>query len=88
MIITADHGNAEELIDPLTGGEDTQHSTRAVPVVFVVPHLVTEDTQKDLTVLAQTSVGGTLIDIAPTLLELLGISQPVEMTGSKLIMME
>ena len=88
LIITADHGNAEELIDPLTGGEDTQHSTRAVPVVFVVPHLVTEDTQKDLTVLAQTSVGGTLIDIAPTLLELLGISQPVEMTGSKLIMME
>jgi 2,3-bisphosphoglycerate-independent phosphoglycerate mutase len=85
VVITADHGNAEELIDPLTGGEDTQHSTRTVPVIFVAPELKTaEDTGKSLETLAQEAPLGTLIDIAPSVLSLLGIDKPREMTGSRL----
>ncbi len=86
IIITADHGNAEELIDPLTGGEDTQHSTRNVPAIFIVPGLEHEqDLQRNLEALAQESPVGTLVDIAPSALYLLGIEQPKEMTGSRLI---
>lgn len=86
IIITADHGNAEELIDPLTGGEDTQHSTRTVPAVFIVPELRgTGETGNSLEQLAQQAPIGTLVDIAPTALYLLGVEKPQEMTGSRLI---
>jgi len=88
ILVTSDHGNAEELIDPLTGGEDTQHSTRSVPALFIVPHLRKENDTTDLEALAQEPVIGTLIDVAPTILELLGIDKPSEMTGSKLIVLE
>ncbi|MCC6934376.1 MAG: 2,3-bisphosphoglycerate-independent phosphoglycerate mutase [Candidatus Yanofskybacteria bacterium] len=84
VVITADHGNAEELVDPLTGGEDTQHSTRNVPTIFIAPEL---DGQggKTLEGLALEAPVGTLVDIAPTVLYLLGIEKPPEMTGSRLI---
>lgn len=85
IIITADHGNAEELLDPLTHGEDTQHSTRAVPAVFVVNGLKNEEESENLETLAQKAPLGTLVDIAPTVLYLLGIARPQEMTGSQLI---
>jgi 2,3-bisphosphoglycerate-independent phosphoglycerate mutase len=72
-IITADHGNAETMIDPVTGGPHTYHTTNPVPFI-----LVTEDGR------AQLQPGGSLRDIAPTLLGVLGVPQPREMTGRDL----
>jgi len=85
VIITADHGNAEELIDPLTGQEDTQHSARNVPGIFIAPEWKNTGSQESLEMLAQQAPVGTLVDIAPTVLTLLGIPIPKEMTGSPLI---
>ena len=72
-IVTADHGNAETMIDPATGGPHTYHTTNPVPFV-----LATEDNKLEL------RPGGSLQDIAPTLLGVLGIPQPPEMTGRDL----
>jgi 2,3-bisphosphoglycerate-independent phosphoglycerate mutase len=72
-IITADHGNAETIIDPVTHGPHTYHTTNPVPLI-----LVTDDAHVKL------RAGGSLRDIAPTLLAVLGESQPKEMTGRDL----
>jgi 2,3-bisphosphoglycerate-independent phosphoglycerate mutase len=72
-IITADHGNAETMIDPVTGGPHTYHTTNPVPLI-----LATEDGSTVL------SPGGSLRDIAPTLLGVLGFPVPPEMTGRDL----
>jgi len=72
-IITADHGNAETMIDPVTGGAHTYHTTNPVPFI-----LVHEDRS------ARLKPGGALRDIAPTMLGVLGIPRPKEMTGSDL----
>jgi 2,3-bisphosphoglycerate-independent phosphoglycerate mutase len=74
VIITADHGNIEQMIDYDTGMIHTAHTTNLVPVV-----LVDEERKKS------RLKKGTAIDIAPTLLQLLGILQPSEMTGRSLI---
>jgi 2,3-bisphosphoglycerate-independent phosphoglycerate mutase len=71
-IVTADHGNAETMIDPATGGPHTYHTTNPVPFI-----LVTEDDKVQLR-------DGSLQDIAPTLLGVLGVPQPPEMTGRDL----
>ncbi len=84
IIITADHGNAEELLDPATGKADTQHSTANVPIVFVSEQFK-EPSEKNLDNLYQQNPAGSLIDVAPTILNLLGIKQPKEMTGSKIV---
>jgi 2,3-bisphosphoglycerate-independent phosphoglycerate mutase len=73
-IITADHGNAEQMIDLLTGNPHTAHTTNPVPF-----HLIDED-HIGVTLRA----GGALEDVAPTLLALLGMEKPVEMTGRDL----
>jgi 2,3-bisphosphoglycerate-independent phosphoglycerate mutase len=72
-IITADHGNAETMIDPRTGGPHTYHTTNPVPFI-----LLTDDGKLKL------RSNGALQDIAPTLLGVLGIPQPAEMTGKDL----
>jgi len=72
-IITADHGNAETMIDPKTGGPHTYHTTNPVPFI-----LVTDDDQLSL------QPGGALRDIAPTMLGVLGQTQPKDMTGRDL----
>ncbi|MGB6820748.1 MAG: 2,3-bisphosphoglycerate-independent phosphoglycerate mutase, partial [Candidatus Acidiferrales bacterium] len=72
-IITADHGNAETMIDPVTGGPHTYHTTNPVPFI-----LLSEDNR------AQLRPGGSLRDISPTLLAILNIPEPKEMTGSDL----
>src|SRR6266850_2244176 len=72
-IITADHGNAETMIDPKTGGAHTYHTTNPVPFV-----LVTNDDQVRL------QPDGALRDIAPTMLSVLGQPQPKDMTGRDL----
>ncbi len=73
MIVTADHGNAETMIDPVTGGPHTYHTLNPVP--FIV---ATENNQFSL------RADGALQDISPTMLGILGIPQPQEMTGKDL----
>jgi len=70
-IVTADHGNAEHMLEA-DGSPNTAHSTNPVPVVVTVPGL-------------SLRAAGTLADVAPTVLELLGIEQPAAMTGRSLI---
>jgi 2,3-bisphosphoglycerate-independent phosphoglycerate mutase len=73
-LITADHGNAEQMIDPQTGQPHTAHTTNPVPF-----HLIDEGS-----IGARLHEGGALEDVAPTMLSLLGIEKPVEMTGKDL----
>jgi 2,3-bisphosphoglycerate-independent phosphoglycerate mutase len=73
LLITADHGNAEMMIDPGTGGPHTAHTTNPVPFVAV----------NDERLSAMRS-GGALCDVGPTILTMLGIEQPPEMTGIQL----
>jgi 2,3-bisphosphoglycerate-independent phosphoglycerate mutase len=70
LLITADHGNCEMMIDPATGGPHTAHTTNPVPFIVVDP-----DGDKPL------RSGGALCDVGPTLLTMLGLEQPSEMTG-------
>ncbi len=72
-IITADHGNAETMIDPVTGGPHTYHTTNPVPFI-----LISDDDKLRL------KPGGSLRDIAPTMLGILGQPRPADMTGTDL----
>jgi len=74
LIVTSDHGNAESMVDP-GGTAHTAHTTHQVPLVMVGP-----DFSKGKPVLAE----GCLADVAPTLLKIMGIAQPAEMTGTSL----
>jgi 2,3-bisphosphoglycerate-independent phosphoglycerate mutase len=76
MLITADHGNAEMMIDPATGGPHTAHTTNPVPFIVVA-----EDAQQ-----YTLKPNGSLRDISPTLLGMLAIDEPKEMTGQDLRM--
>ena len=70
-VVTADHGNADNMLEP-DGSPNTAHSLNPVPLI-VTTHL---DQLRD---------GGILADVAPTVLNILGVSQPVQMTGVSLI---
>jgi 2,3-bisphosphoglycerate-independent phosphoglycerate mutase len=72
MLITADHGNAEMLVDPATGGPHTAHTTNPVPLI-----LVSDDAAQ-----YRLREGGSLRDISPTVLSMLGLEQPMEMSGA------
>jgi 2,3-bisphosphoglycerate-independent phosphoglycerate mutase len=74
MLITADHGNAEMMIDPATGGPHTAHTTNPVPFI-----LISEDAKR-----CNLRSDGSLQDISPTILGMLGIDPPKEMTGHDL----
>lgn len=73
-LVTADHGNCEQMIDPATGGPHTAHTTNPVPIWWV-----TADPR------GRTLRDGGLADLAPTILELLGLPVPPEMTGRSLL---
>lgn len=73
-IITADHGNAEQMIHPTTGQPHTAHTINPVPI-----HLIDHDSRG-----VKLREGGALEDVAPTMLGLLGIEKPAEMTGRDL----
>lgn len=75
MIVTADHGNCEMMVDPVTGGPHTSHTTNPVPVILVGGPEG-----------AKLRDGGRLADLSPTLLDLMGLPQPVEMTGKSLLL--
>ena len=72
-LVTADHGNCEQMLDYTSGQHHTQHTTELVPLVYIGKDSV-----------ALTPNGGVLPDIAPTLLGLMGLPQPEEMTGKNL----
>jgi 2,3-bisphosphoglycerate-independent phosphoglycerate mutase len=74
MLITADHGNAEMMIDPVTGGPHTAHTTNPVPFIVVA-----ENAQQ-----FRLKQNGSLRDISPTILGMLGVDEPKEMTGMDL----
>ncbi len=74
MLITADHGNAEQMLDPATGQPHTAHTSNPVPLIYV------GDREPVL-----EAKGGSLCDVAPTLLTLMGLAQPAEMNGRSLI---
>lgn len=71
-LITSDHGNCEFMFDPITRGPHTAHTTNLVPLIFYGPNKERFSSPR---------TGGILADIAPTILELLGIARPAEMTG-------
>lgn len=73
MIVTADHGNCETMVDPKTGGPHTAHTINPVPVVLVGGPKGVELSN------------GRLADLAPTLLELMDVEKPTEMTGESLL---
>ena len=75
LVVTADHGNCEQMIDPVNGGPHTAHTTFDVPLIVVEPDL-------DGKMLRD---GGRLADVAPTLLALMGLDKPAEMTGESLL---
>jgi 2,3-bisphosphoglycerate-independent phosphoglycerate mutase len=74
MVICADHGNCDVMVDPATGGPHTAHTLSPVPVILVGGPAG-----------ARLRDGGRLADLAPTLLQLMGLPQPPEMTGKSLI---
>jgi 2,3-bisphosphoglycerate-independent phosphoglycerate mutase len=74
ILITADHGNAEMMIDPVTGGPHTAHTTNPVPFIVVA-----EDAKR-----FTLRPNGSLRDVSPTMLGILGVDEPKEMTGTDL----
>ena len=73
--VTADHGNADQMVDPETGEPFTAHTTNPVPFIAIGPEMVGKKLRE----------GGRLADIAPTMLDSMGIPVPAEMTGKSLI---
>ena len=76
VILTADHGNCDEMVDPVTQEPHTQHTLYPVPV------LVIDETNWHL------RPGGSLSSVAPTVLQLMGLQQPPTMTGKSLLLCE
>lgn len=72
-LITADHGNVEQMEDACTGQAHTAHTTEPVPFIYVGKRKV------------KVRDGGVLADVAPTMLKLLGLEKPVEMTGTSIL---
>jgi len=87
LVVTADHGNAEEVINLQTGEKDKEHSTNPVPLFIISNQLhgttgpVGDPPEGDLSLMTPV---GMLADVAPTILSILGIDQPKEMTGRSL----
>jgi 2,3-bisphosphoglycerate-independent phosphoglycerate mutase len=74
LFVTADHGNAEQMFDEASGQKHTQHTLNRVPaLLFNAPAAV------------HSLVDGKLADVAPTLLALMGVPQPAEMTGKSML---
>ncbi|MEI6143995.1 MAG: 2,3-bisphosphoglycerate-independent phosphoglycerate mutase, partial [Candidatus Berkelbacteria bacterium] len=76
IAITSDHGNAEESINPKTNQPNTEHTTNPVPFVII---------SKEMEVARKKMIStGALCNIAPTILEIMGIPKPAEMTSNSL----
>jgi 2,3-bisphosphoglycerate-independent phosphoglycerate mutase len=77
MLVTADHGNCDVMVDPASGGPHTAHTLNPVPLVLVEAGAERHP--------GGLSAGGRLADLAPTVLALMGLDQPAEMTGRSLL---
>ena len=75
LAITADHGNCEQMLDPVTGEPHTAHTLNPVPFHLVHPDFAG----------AKLRSGGILADVAPTLLKIMGLPQPKEMDRNSLL---
>jgi 2,3-bisphosphoglycerate-independent phosphoglycerate mutase len=75
VLITADHGNAELMYDATNNQPHTQHTTNLVPLIYIGRHAVLNE-------------NGALSDLAPTLLYMMGLPQPAEMTGKNLLQLK
>lgn len=82
LLVTADHGNAEQMINPETGAPHTAHTTNPVPFIMTGDpkkfKFVVDDKEGD-------EEGGALCDVAPTVLDIMGLPQPEEMSGRSLL---
>lgn len=84
VFITADHGNAEEIKNNMTGKIDTEHSTNPVPLWYITPTNHRQKTAEEI-IRQENEVVGLLSDVAPTILELMSIERPSEMLGNSLL---
>ncbi|KAF9042510.1 phosphoglycerate mutase [Panaeolus papilionaceus] len=99
LVITADHGNAEEMIDPLTGDKKTSHTTNRVPFIIAAPKdALGEEEMRRMRFAREGKAGkmgamrggeeeadGALCDVAPTVMDIMGLEKPEEMTGRSLL---
>jgi 2,3-bisphosphoglycerate-independent phosphoglycerate mutase len=86
LVITADHGNAEEKIYRLTGAKKTKHSINPVPFFLIAKDLKRKKPRSEKEIEQEyKQIKGTLTDIAPTILEWLGLKKPLTMTGKSLL---
>lgn len=92
ILITADHGNCEQMLNPETGEIDTEHTTNPVPLILIPPQeervkgeTKSSNQKEGLITLASQGSIGVLADIAPTALDILGIKKPETMTGTSLL---
>ncbi len=84
LLITGDHGNIEQMVDPLTGVIETKHNLSPVPCYLVHENFVSVKNEAETTATEKENTG-VLSDIAPTILKLLGIAKPDAMTGSDIM---
>lgn len=83
LIITSDHGNIEEMINPITAHTESQHDANPVPLYLIAPEFKGRRFVNWRNLPGETM--GSLADVAPTILELMGIQKPIEMTGRSLL---
>ena len=86
LVITADHGNAEEMINPKTGEKMTEHSINPVPFIVVdAQNKLSKEELLNNNVHSENNITGMLCDVAPTILKIMEIKKPDEMTGRSLL---
>lgn len=86
MIVTADHGNVELKRSAMSGESMTEHSLNPVPFFVIAERFMLKSPRDDTAIVREKAkIGGILTDVAPTVLELLGLKKPSEMTGASLL---
>ena len=84
LVITADHGNLEQMLDPFTGEPETKHNPNPVPI-YIVANEYEREVDPATAEYAESRIIGILSDVAPTVLHLMGIPKPPDMTGDSLL---
>jgi len=84
LLITSDHGNVEDIKDSRTGQVNTEHSANPVPFWYITPDNHKEKSS-DAVLRQETEIGGLLSDVAPTVLDIMGIPKPEDMNGESLL---
>jgi 2,3-bisphosphoglycerate-independent phosphoglycerate mutase len=84
-LITADHGNAEYKINLTTGQPSTSHTTNPVPFYLIAPEYEIQDSTTHTNSMTDNRPKGILADVAPTILDLMGLEKPEVMTGYSLV---